>query len=194
MHATRAAAATTVRHLPNLICLIRLALIWPVVAALHAGQHLAALALFVAAAVSDGLDGYLAKRFGWTSELGKILDPLADKLLLVTVFVECAWLGLIPWWLSAAVVARDVMIGLGALIFRLWFGPLHGRPTVLSKVNTAAQLVYVMLVLLNPAFGVPSREVIAACGLLTLATTGLSGLHYLVTFTRRAWVLPVRSA
>ena len=102
------------RHLPNLICLVRIALIWPIVAALNAGAMPLALALFVAAAVSDGLDGYLAKRFSWTSELGKFLDPMADKLLLITVFVASAWLGLVPWWLAAAVVARDVMIGLGA--------------------------------------------------------------------------------
>jgi cardiolipin synthase len=73
-----------VRHLPNLICLIRLLLIWPVAVALHKGEYLTALALFVVAAVSDGLDGYLAKRFGWTSEVGKFLDPTADKLLLVS--------------------------------------------------------------------------------------------------------------
>jgi len=184
----------TVRHLPNLICLIRLALIWPVLVTLHAGEHVAVLGLFVAAAVSDGLDGYLAKRFNWTSELGKILDPLADKLLLVTVFVESAWLGLVPWWLTAAVVARDVLIGLGALTFRLWFGPLRGRPTVISKVNTAAQLAYVMLVLLNAAARVPPREILDACAVLTLATTVVSGLHYVLTFTRRAWVQPVRSS
>src|SRR5271170_1739301 len=120
------------RHLPNLICLLRIALIWPVLAGLHAGAPLVALALFIAAAISDGLDGYLAKRFSWTSNLGRFLDPLADKLLLVVVFVESAWLGLVPWWLTAAVVARDVMIGVGALIFRLWFGPLHGRPTLIK--------------------------------------------------------------
>ena len=177
-------------HLPNLICLIRLALIWPILVALHAGEHRTALVLFVIAAASDGVDGYLAKRFDWTSELGKFLDPLADKLLLVTVFVEAAWLELVPWWLTAAVVARDVMIGLGALIFRLWFGPLHGRPTRFSKVNTAAQLLYVTLVLLNAAFGVPPREVLGALALLTLATTVLSGLHYLQIFTRRAWSQP----
>ena len=182
------------RHLPNLICLIRLALIWPIVRALHAGADLAALVVFIAAAVSDGLDGYLAKRFDWTSELGKFLDPLADKLLLVAVFIECAWLGLVPWWLTAAVVARDVMIGLGALIFRLWFGPLRGRPTVLSKVNTAAQLLYVMLVLLHAAAGVPPPEILDACALLTLATTVLSGVHYILTFTRRAWTQPARTA
>lgn len=182
------------RHLPNLICLVRLALIWPIAAALQAGEERMALALFVAAAISDGLDGYLAKRFNWTSELGKVLDPLADKLLLVTVFVVCAWLGLAPWWLTAAVVARDVLIGLGALTYRVWFGPLRGRPTPLSKINTAAQLLYVMLVILNAALRVPSREILDACALITFATTALSGVHYVMTFTRRAWVLPARSS
>ena len=95
-----------------------------------------------------------------------------------------------PWWLTAAVVARDVMIGLGALIYRLWFGPLHGRPTLISKINTAAQLLYVMLVLLSAAAGVPPREVLDAGALLTLATTVISGWHYLNAFTRRAWWLP----
>ena len=180
------------RHLPNLICLLRLALIWPIVVALHKGQYLVALALFIAAAVSDGLDGYLAKRFGWTSELGKFLDPMADKLLLVMVFVQAAWAGLVPWWLTAAVVARDVMIGLGALIFRLWFGPLRGRPTLISKVNTAAQLVYVVLVLLNAALGLLPHEILDACALVTLATTAVSGVHYVLIFTRRAWVQPAR--
>jgi cardiolipin synthase (CMP-forming) len=183
-----------VRHLPNLICLVRLALIWPILTQLHAGQYRTALTLFIAAAASDGLDGYLAKRFDWISEVGKFLDPLADKLLLVTVFVESAWLGLVPWWLTAAVVARDVMIGLGALIFRLWFGPLHGRPTRFSKINTAAQLMYLMLVMLNAAFGVPPREVLAAIALVTLLTTVLSGLHYVQIFTRRAWTQPPRTA
>jgi cardiolipin synthase (CMP-forming) len=181
-----------VRHLPNLICLVRFALIWPITAALYARENGTALALFIAAAVSDGLDGYLAKRFAWTSELGKFLDPLADKLLLVTVFVAGAWLGLTPWWLTAAVVARDVLIGLGALMYRLWFGPLHGRPTPLSKVNTGAQLIYVALVILNAALHRPPGAILAACALITLATTVVSGLHYIYTFTRRAWMLPAR--
>ena len=182
------------RHLPNLICLFRLALIWPTLSALHAGGYRTALALFIVAAASDGLDGYLAKRFDWTSELGKFLDPLADKLLIVSVFVEGAWLDLVPWWLTAAVVARDVMIGLGALIFRLWFGPLHGRPTRFSKVNTGAQLLYVMFAMLNAAFHLPPQEILDALAWLTLLTTVLSGLHYLQIFTRRAWTQPPRTA
>jgi cardiolipin synthase (CMP-forming) len=183
-----------VRHLPNLICLIRIALVWPIAVALHAGEQLAALSLFVAAAVSDGLDGYLAKRFDWSSDLGKFLDPLADKLLLVTVFVESAWLGLVPWWLAAVVVARDVMIGLGALVFRLWFGPLRGRPTIISKINTAAQLLYVMLVMLNAATDVPPRDMLDACALITLATTVVSGLYYVQMIMRRVWTLPARTS
>jgi cardiolipin synthase len=181
------------RHLPNLICLVRIALIWPIARALAAGAMPTALALLFAAAVSDGLDGYLAKRFNWTSELGKVLDPLADKLLLMTVFVESAWLGLVPWWLTAAVVARDVMIGLGALVFRLWFGPLRGRPRILSKINTALQLLYVMLMVLNAAYGVPPREILDAAAVLVIASTVLSGLDYVVSYTRRVWT-PARPA
>ncbi len=178
------------RHIPNLICLIRLALIWPVASALHAGRYEVALALFVVAAVSDGLDGFLAKRFNWVSELGKVLDPAADKLLLVVVFVESAWLALVPWWVTAAAVARDVMIALGALIYRLWFGPLRGRPTLISKINTATQLLYLAGVMFVAASRLPLGGELSAFAYIVVVTTALSGLDYLVTFTRRAWTAP----
>jgi cardiolipin synthase len=183
-----------VRHIPNLICLIRLALIWPVASALHAGRYLLALALFMVAAISDGLDGFLAKRCNWVSELGKVLDPAADKLLLVVVFVEAAWLGLVPWWVTAAAVTRDVMIGLGALIYRTWIGPLRGRPTLISKINTAAQLVYLAGVMFIAAFALPLAGEARAFAFIVFATTVLSGLDYLVTFTHRAWTTPPRAA
>lgn len=175
------------RHLPNLICLARIALIWPTLAALHAGDFSLAVLLFVVAAVSDGLDGYLAKRFGWTSEFGKIIDPLADKLLLVAVFVASTWLGLVPVWLAAAAVARDVMISFGAIIFRLWFGPLHGRPTVVSKINTLLQLGYLLGVMMYAAYEFPPIEILDALAVITLVTTILSGGDYILAFTRRAW-------
>jgi len=178
------------RHLPNLICLFRIALVWPVVAALWAGRDSLALVLFVMAAVSDGLDGYLAKRFGWQSTLGKVLDPVADKLLLVAVFIAAAWLSLVPWWLTAAAVARDVMIGLGAVTFRVLFGPLRGRPTVASKVNTFMQLGYLTGVMVRGATGFPSAELLEAAAILTFCTTFISGVDYVATFTRRAWSLP----
>ena len=177
------------RHIPNIICLVRLALIWPVATALYGGRYGLALALFVAAAVSDGLDGYLAKRFNWISDLGKFLDPAADKLLLVTVFVESTWLGIVPWWVTAAAVARDAMIALGALVYRLWFGPLRGRPTIISKINTAAQLLYLMAVMSAAAIGFPPHGVVRALALIVCATTTISGINYLQTFTRRAWAM-----
>ena len=178
------------RHLPNIICILRIALVWPIAAALADREYLIALALFIVAGLSDGVDGYLAKRFNWTSDLGKFLDPLADKSLLVTVFVEAAWLGLAPWWLTSAVVARDVLIGLGAMVFRLWFGPLRGRPTISSKINTAMQLLYPVALLVNAALSFPPHEVLDALAILVFMTTVFSGLNYMAIFTRRAWAEP----
>lgn len=182
------------RHLPNLICLLRILLVVPTVQAIDRGEHALALALFAVAAVSDGVDGYLAKTFNWTSALGKFLDPLADKLLLVAVFVACSWQGLVPWWLAAAAIARDLVIGGGALIFRLWFGPLQGRPTLVSKLNTAAQIICLIAALLQAAAGWPPREVLLALAALTLLTTVVSGADYVGAFVRRAWhSTPARS-
>ncbi len=182
------------RHLPNLICVARIVLIWPIIVALRNADYEAAMVFFALAAVSDGLDGYLAKRFNWTSELGKLLDPAADKLLLVCVFVSATWLGLVPRWLTAAAVARDVLIGLGALVFRLGFGPLHGRPTLLSKLNTAVQLAYLLCVTAHAAFGFASMEALAVFAAVTLATTVVSGADYALVFTRRALAVPARSS
>jgi cardiolipin synthase len=179
-----------VRHLPNLICVARIVLIWPIIAALSEREYLIALAIFLVAAVSDGLDGYLAKRFGWQSQLGKFLDPAADKLLLVAVFVSATWFGLVPQWLTAAAIARDFMISAGALVFRLWFGPLHGRPTILSKINTAVQLTYLACVMAFAATGLPPEEMVAAIAVITLCTTIISGIDYVSSFTRRAWTEP----
>jgi cardiolipin synthase len=181
-----------VRYLPNLITLIRLGLIWPVATGLAARNYPLALACFIAAGLSDGLDGFLAKRYGWTSELGKVLDPAADKLLLMTVFIECAWLGLIPWWLAVAVVARDLTIGAGAILFQALVGPLHGRPTVISKVNTLTQLGYVVVVLGHAIWDIPSQPRLDGLAWLVLGTTVLSGTDYVITFARRALAAPAR--
>jgi cardiolipin synthase len=175
------------RHLPNLISLARILLIWPVIVSLGQGHYLQTLLWFVVAAVSDGLDGFLAKRWNATSAFGKFIDPLADKLLLVTLFVYGAWLGLLPVWLAAAAVARDFVIGLGALVFRMWFGPLQGRPTVISKINTVLQLVFVSVAILFAAKQVPPRELVDFLAIATLITTVASGAHYLLRFVQRVW-------
>jgi cardiolipin synthase len=117
---------------------------------------------------------------------------MADKLLLMTLFIELAWLDVVPWWLTAAVVARDVMIGLGALLFRVWFGPLHGRPTLISKVNTGAQLLYLAGMMLNAAVGFPQRQILDVLAVITFVTVVLSGYQYAANFTRRAWSAPMQ--
>ena len=174
------------RHLPNLICLARIALIWPIVMALANANYDFALLLFAAAAVSDGLDGFLAKRFGWTSELGKILDPVADKLLLISVFVMGTSLGLVPWWLTVTAVTRDLMIILGAIALRVWVGPLRGRPSVMSKINTLLQLAYLLGVITNAAGYGPPQGFLGALAVVVLVTTLLSGVNYLMDFVRAA--------
>jgi cardiolipin synthase len=174
------------RHLPNLICLGRIALIWPTLAALSVHAYGWAAVCFGIAGVSDLLDGWLAKRFGWTSELGKWLDPAADKFLLVTVFVVAAWAGLVPRWLTAVVVARDVMIALGALTYLAWLGPLEGHPTFASKLNTLVQMAYLFGTLLYYAIGFPPVPLLLLAVWVTLATSVLSGLGYVFEYTRRA--------
>lgn len=174
------------RHLPNIICVVRMLLIWPTVNALYGGNYWTALALVAVCAVSDGLDGWLAKRFNWTSHLGRILDPLADKMLLVALFLTATWMNLVPWWLTAVVVARDVMIGLGAVVYRAWFGPLHGRPTIVSKINTGMQLAVALAAILGGAAEMPTPEMVTALAIVTLITTVVSGADYLSAFTRRA--------
>ena len=107
----------TAAQIPNLICVLRIALVWPIISALVDGRFLVALVLVAIAGASDGLDGYLAKRFNWRSRLGGLLDPLADKLLLVSTFVTLAWLGLTPAWLAALVILRDIVIVTGGLVY-----------------------------------------------------------------------------
>lgn len=172
--------------LPNLICLLRIALTVPIVILLAEGRYRETLVLFAIAAVSDVLDGYLAKTFGWTSEVGKWLDPLADKLLLVSVFITLAAIGLVPVWLAAVAVARDVVIGAGAGVYKWLFGPLEGRPTVPSKINTLVQLAYVIAVVWQAAFrGLPAWAVLGL-GALVLVTTVVSGVDYVATYIRKA--------
>src|SRR5262245_38773985 len=124
------------RHIPNALCVLRMLLVLPVGWLLWTGDFSATLWVFGFAAATDGLDGFLAKRCGWTSELGKILDPLADKILLVGVFIVLGALRLVPLWLALTAVARDLVISFGAIIYNKLYGYPNGRPTTISKINT----------------------------------------------------------
>jgi cardiolipin synthase len=175
-----------VRHIPNLICLLRIVLVWPILVSIAHANYPLTLVLFFIAAMSDGLDGYLAKRFHWTSELGKMLDPLADKLLLIGVFLVATWYGLIPRWLTIAAVGRDVLIVLGALAFRIGCGPLQGQPLTSSKINTLLQVLYVLVVVAHAGYSFPPQGVVDVLKWLTLITVLISGFSYVREFTQRA--------
>ncbi len=174
------------RHIPNLLCVLRMIAVVPLVWLLLEAQYPTALALFLLAGFTDGLDGYLAKRFDWRSRLGGILDPLADKLLLVSSFATLAWIGLAPTWLFVAVVVRDLVIVSGATAYRLVIGPFEASPTLISKTNSAAQMLYVLLVVMAAAFGTPAGPILTAMGWVVLATTLASGIHYVASWAQRA--------
>lgn len=190
--------ASVWRHLPNALCLLRILLILPIAFLLLRGELLAALVVFIVAALTDVLDGFLAKRFGWQTELGKRLDPLADKLLLVTLFVVVATLGLVPWWLAVAAVFRDVVITVGGLTYYWLYGDPEGRPTVASKLNTLLQVCLVSGVLARQAAGSISTALaewlamawldsaIAGLGALAFVTTVVSGLDYVMRYAGKA--------
>jgi cardiolipin synthase len=174
------------RQVPNLISLIRIALIPPIAAALVQGElRIAMLMIFVAAA-SDGVDGFLARRFGWQTELGAILDPAADKLLMATVFVTLAVLGGVPLWLMSAAVGRDALIVAGTLAYRYWIGPISIRPTVISKINTLCQLNFILYVVARLQFPVLPAWPATLLGALVLVTVVVSGMDYVLTYSMRA--------
>jgi cardiolipin synthase (CMP-forming) len=175
------------RQIPNVITSIRILLVAPTAVALAHHQLLTAIALFGAAALSDAADGYLAKRYGWQTELGAILDPLADKLLLATVFITLAYLKLVPLWLMAAAVARDVIIVVGALLFRFCIGPLEVRPSIVSKFNTLCQAAFIMAVVGREEFAVPPGWAVMLLGSLVFVTVAVSGIDYVLIYGRRAF-------
>lgn len=177
------------RHIPNVITSARILLVAPIAVALAQRQFGTAIVLFGVAALSDVADGFLAKRFGWQSEIGAILDPLADKLLLATAFVTLAYLTLIPLWLMAVAVARDVIIVSGALLYRLCIGPLALRPSIVSKLNTLCQAAFILAVVGRQGFGIPPAWQVTLLGALVFVTVVISGIDYVLIYGRRAFGL-----
>jgi cardiolipin synthase len=175
------------RQVPNIISSIRILLVVPIAVALLNHRLPATIALFGVAALSDAADGFLAKRFGWQSELGAVLDPAADKLLLATVFVALAYLRLIPLWLMVVAVARDGIIVVGALLYRFFVGPLAMRPSVVSKFNTLCQVAFIMAVIGKEEFSLPPGWGVLILGALVFVTTVVSGIDYVLIYSRRAW-------
>lgn len=174
------------RDIPNLITLARIFLVAPVTWALLDERYLLALALFLVAGASDALDGFLAKQFDWGSRLGAILDPLADKALLISCYAALAWTGFLPFWLLGLVVFRDVVIVAGAVIYNYRVERLDAYPTLVSKLNTLLQIMLILLVIVNLATGY--GETVWINWLVYAVTVSIvwSGVDYVITWSRRA--------
>jgi cardiolipin synthase (CMP-forming) len=175
-----------VRHIPNIISVFRILLVVPIAIALAHRQLETTIVLFALAAISDAADGFLARRYGWQSELGGVLDPIADKLLMVSVFVTLSALKLVPLWLMAAAVARDVIIVGGAASYRFFIGPVAAHPSVVSKCNTLFQAAYILAVVGRAEISAPHGWVVTWLGALVFATVVVSGLDYVMVYGRRA--------
>jgi cardiolipin synthase len=184
----RSTSSSAWRHLPNALTIVRMLLVLPLVWMIRTERYDEAVVIAAIAGLSDALDGFLAKHCGWRSWLGGVLDPLADKLMLVACFVTLGLVGAHPGWLTALVVGRDVVIVAGAIAYHNFIGRLDAQPTRLSKLTTCVQILYVLAQLLHLS-GWMESPLPAMRGLLavTAVLTAASGVQYVYVWSRKAW-------
>jgi cardiolipin synthase (CMP-forming) len=170
--------------LPNLITIGRLVLVPLVVVMIVQRQWATAFVLFVVAGLSDAVDGFIARRYDMRSEFGAYIDPLADKALLVSIYVTLAIRDVLPSWVAIAVVSRDAMIVAAILVSWLMQRPVDIKPLLISKLNTAAQIVFAAVVLGTSAFQGPTGWLEPWGAGIVLALTAGSAAAYLAGWLR----------
>ena len=178
--------------IPNLITLGRILLVPIVVWTIASGAMWIAFVLFVTAGVSDAVDGFLAKRFHMTTVLGAYLDPLADKALIVSIYLTLGINGEIPRWLVILVVSRDILIVGGIMLSWLMGNPLKIKPLLVSKLNTVAQIVFACVVLGSLGFDLHVAMLKSILMGLVAALTLLSIAAYLVQWMRHMNSTPAK--
>lgn len=167
-----------VSYIPNLLTVLRIAATPVLIMLLTYEMFAGALLLFVLAGVSDGLDGYIAKRFHYETRLGAILDPVADKVLLVSCFIVLTVMNFLPFWLLVLVVFRDIVIVAGYLVLVILEGGVSMSPSRLSKLNTVFQICLIAAVLIKLALGISLAMIISVLIAAVTITSVLSGVHY----------------
>jgi cardiolipin synthase len=172
--------------IPNAITLLRLALVPLMGYLLFVGEYGYALGVFFTAAVTDFADGFVARRFDQASALGAALDPVADKLSMFVATVLLYWNGLLPLWLTIAIVVRDVVIVAGALAYRATFGRVEMAPTWLSKVNTFVEFAVLLAVMAGAAAWIDGDGWLPAAFVLAFVLVVSSGLQYVWIWGRKA--------
>ncbi|MDZ7785115.1 MAG: CDP-alcohol phosphatidyltransferase family protein [Halioglobus sp.] len=175
------------RYLPNSLTVLRLLLALPLGVFILRENYPMALGVGLAAGLSDSLDGFFARRLHALSRFGAVLDPIADKLLISVCLVCFAAVQLVPWSLAVVIIARDLIIVLGAACYLLLYGPVTFAATTLSKCNMFVQVSFCLLVLLSEVVAGIPREVLLTGGLLIMFFAVASGVDYVVLWTRKAW-------
>ena len=171
------------KQIPNIISIFRIFLVAPILYYLWSSEWQTAFVLVLIAGVSDGLDGYLARTFSWESELGAVLDPVADKILLIGIFVVLGLKGLVPEWLVAMIVFRDLIIVLGFIIYKLMTNEYKQGTLFISKVNTALMIIFVLCHMVNLAvYPVPSYLLTTLMTMIVI-TTIVSGALYVILWS-----------
>jgi len=170
--------------IPNLITIARLIAVPLIVLLIGQGSWGLAFTVFVAAGISDAVDGFIARRFDMRSELGAYLDALADKALLVSIYVTLSVTGVLPGWLAILVVSRDLMIISAILVSWLMGRPLAIKPMFVSKLNTGAQIVFAALVLGTKAVILDAPTLYGTGMVLVAALTIVSAAAYLARWMR----------
>lgn len=171
-------------YLPNILTIFRLFLTPFIVWLVISGRLAEAFAGCLIAGATDALDGYLARRFQWQSALGSYLDPIADKFLLVSLYVVLGVLGHLPAWLAIAVVSRDILIVGAVLLAWVMGAPMRMRPLALSKVNTAAQIVFALWVLAEAAFSLGHGRLLMVGAWIVGALTLATATHYMILWLK----------
>jgi cardiolipin synthase len=172
-------------NIPNTITMLRVMLVPLLAWFLLCGNYGAAVWVLLGAGISDALDGFIARRLNQLTYLGSVLDPLADKFLIIVSACVLAWLGLLPWWLTAVILIRDLIIIAGAIVYYLRAGGVEMNPSIPSKVNTLVQTCLVFLVLGNAAGIIRTTGWLPGLFVFALFTTTFSGLHYIVLWGRK---------
>lgn len=168
-----------IAQIPNFLTLSRIAMVPVIVVLLGNRQYEMALVIFVLAGLTDGLDGWIAKRFGLQSAMGAMLDPIADKVLLISTYAMLAYLQDVPFWLVVVVLFRDFLIVGGYWFLIAMQYPVQIRPIFISKINTLVQIILVIMVLINQSQFLDLTALLPAMFIVVFITSFLSGLSYI---------------